>query len=445
MTTTREPQGVPDQPHAASPTGAPIPAPVALEKAVVASWKAPIAYLVFTVLAIVLFVGFASDGDAQFLLSPTGDAWQIPPITVSGRLTGWIVAVVLLVITVVAAGLVMVRRKVPLWLAAVYGLVILIGFLAWAGAAANLHTIPVAGLLYGSLSLAIPLIFGSLAGVIGERVGVVNIAIEGQLLFGAFASAIVATATGSPWPGLVAAAVAGVLVAFILAVFSIKYFVDQIIVGVVVNVLISGLTGFLYSEVLTSNASRLNSPPPLPKWPIPFLQDIPLIGPMFFRQTALVYLGYVAVFLVWWGLYRTRWGLRLRAVGEHPTAADTVGINVTRSRFWNVAMAGAIAGLGGAFYTIGSGIGFNKDMTAGAGYIALAAVIFGKWHPVRAALAGLLFGFTTNLQSTLSIMGSPVPSQFMLMLPYVATVLAVAGFVGRSRGPAASGKPYMKS
>ncbi len=411
----------------------------------IVSWKAPIAYLVLTLLAIVLVVGFAADGTAKFLLSPTGDAWQIPPLEVSGRATGLVTAGIMTAVTVVAFVFVALRRKAPIWLVPIFGAALLIGFLAWAGTNAKLNTIPIAGLLAGALALSVPLIFGSLAGVIGERVGVVNIAIEGQLLFGAFAAAIIATVTGNPWPGLVAAAIAGVLVALVLAVFSITYFVDQVIVGVVINVFISGLTSFLYSEVLADNATMLNSPPALPKWPIPGLDEIPLIGPMLFNQTPLVYLAYLIVFVVWWGMYRTRWGLRLRSIGEHPTAADTVGLNVNRWRFWNVALAGAIAGLGGAFFTIGSGIAFNKDMTAGDGYIALAAVIFGKWHPIRAALAALLFGFTSNLQSTLSIMGSPVPSQFMQMLPYVVTVLAVAGFVGVSRGPAASGKPYIKS
>ena len=166
---------------------------------------------------------------------------------------------------------------------------------------------------------------------------------------------------------------------------------------------------------------------------------------MLFRQTIIIYLMYLAVFVVWFMLFRTRWGLRLRAVGEHPQAADTVGIKVNRTRFWNVALAGAIAGLGGTFFTIGSGIAFNKEMTEGAGFIALAAVIFGRWDPVRATIAGLLFGFATNLQSTLGIIGSPVPSEFLLMLPYLITIVAVAGLVGRVRGPAAAGKPYIKS
>jgi general nucleoside transport system permease protein len=228
-------------------------------------------------------------------------------------------------------------------------------------------------------------------------------------------------------------------------VFSIKYFVDQVIVGVVLNVLVIGLTSFFFSQVLAPNAATLNTPPRFDRFPIPVLGEIPIIGPVFFRQTVIVYLMYIAVALVFYGLFYTRWGLRVRAVGEHPQAADTVGINVNRTRFWNVALAGSIAGLGGTFFTIGSGIAFNREMTAGAGFIALAAVIFGQWDPIKATLAALLFGFASNLQNTLSVIGSPVPSEFMLMLPYVVTIFAVAGLVGKSRPPAADGKPYIKA
>jgi ABC-type uncharacterized transport system permease subunit len=334
------------------------------------------------------------------------------------------------------------RAKVPIWLVAVFSVLLMVGFLAWAAAG---NTIPIPGLLFGSLSLAVPLIFGALGGVISERVGVVNVAIEGQLLAGAFTSAMVASLTHQPLLGLLAAMIAGVLVAFVLAAFSIKYFVDQVIVGVVLNVLVTGFTGFLFSQLLAPNAALLNQPPRFERINIPLLSEIPIIGPVLFRQTLIVYIMYVAVFLVWFGIFHTKWGLRLRSVGEHPQAADTVGINVARTRFWNVSLAGAIAGLGGAYFTLGSVGAFGKEMTAGAGFIALAAVIFGRWDPLRATLAALLFGFASNLQNVLSIIGSPVPSEFMLMLPYLVTIFAVAGLVGLSRGPAASGKPYIKS
>jgi simple sugar transport system permease protein len=233
-------------------------------------------------------------------------------------------------------------------------------------------------------------------------------------------------------------------VSFVLAAFSITYIVDQVIVGVVLNVLVTGLTSFFYSKVLTADPA-LNSPVKFPITPIPGLSEIPILGPVLFRQTVIVYIMYIAVFLVWFGLFKTRWGLRVRAVGEHPQAADTVGINVNRTRFWNVSLAGAIVGIGGAYYTLDVVGQFGKEMTNGAGFIALAAVIFGRWDPIRATLAGLLFGFATNLQSVLGIIGSPVPSDFMLMLPYVVTIFAVAGLVGVSRAPAADGKPYIKS
>src|SRR5699024_3729410 len=238
--------------------------------------------------------------------------------------------------------------------------------------------------------------------------------------------------TKSPWVGLVGAIIAGLLVGLVLAVFAITYFVSQIIVGVVLNVLVIGLTTFFFSTVMGDNPDLLNSPEVFPTIPIPLLSEIPVLGPVLFLQTLIAYLMYVLVFAVSYGLYRTRWGLRLRAVGEHPQAADTVGIRVHATRYRAVMLGGAIAGMGGAFYTLVSNPQFGREMTAGAGFIALAAMIFGKWDPIRAALAALLFGFATNLQGVLAVIGSPVPSQFMLMLPYVVTLFAVAGLVGRS-------------
>lgn len=407
----------------------------------VRSWKAPIALAVFTVLYALLIIAAPRSGTTGFRLSARGDAVQLPVITAPVTATTWTVLVVLVLLTAAAALLVQTRMHTPLWLIVVYILVAIVGFLTWAAADAEL---PVAGLVTAAVGLSIPLIFGALAGVIGERVGVVNIAIEGQLLSGAFSAAVVASITGSPWPGLIAAMLAGVLVALVLAAFSIRYLADQVIVGVVLNVLVVGLTSFLFTQVLRPNAATLNSPPRFDRINIPLLSEIPILGPALFRQTIIVYLMYVVVIATAIGLYRTRWGLRLRAVGEHPQAADTVGIRVNPTRFWNVLLAGAIAGMGGSIFTIGSGIAFNREMTAGAGFIALAAVIFGQWDPIKATLAALLFGFATNLPNLLTVLGSPIPSEFMLMLPYVVTIVAVAGFAGQIRGPAAAGKPYIK-
>ncbi|NYE21080.1 simple sugar transport system permease protein [Microbacterium immunditiarum] len=415
--------------------------PVTVEKTVLRSWKSPIALGIFAVLFGLLVFFAPHAGTTNFRLSTQADAIQLGDLAVPVFLTTLICFLLLALLAAASAYFVYNAGRTPLWIVIAHVIVAVVGFLTWAAAGA---TIPVAGLLAGSLGLAVPLIYGALCGVIGERAGVVNIAIEGQLLAGAFTAAVVSSITRQPFLGLLAAMVAGMLVAAVLASFAIKYLVDQVIVGVVLNVLVIGLTGFLFSQVLQPNAALLNTPARFDRLPIPILSDIPIIGPVFFRQTIIVYIMYFAVALVYVGMFHTRWGLRLRAVGEHPQAADTVGIKVNPTRFWNVLLAGAIAGLGGTVFTIGAGIAFNKEMTAGAGFIALAAVIFGQWDPIKATLAALLFGFASNLQNTLSVIGSPVPSEFMLMVPYLVTIFVVAGVVGKSRAPAADGKPYIK-
>jgi simple sugar transport system permease protein len=280
--------------------------------------------------------------------------------------------------------------------------------------------------------------------VLCERVGIINIAIEGQLLAGAFLAAVVASLTSSAYAGLIAAPIAGALVGVLLVIFSVKYWVNQIIVGVVLNVLVVGVTSYLYSTILTEDSATWNSRNPLPVIEIPVLSQIPVVGPVLFRQTLLVYIMYVVVILLQVFLFRSRWGLRLRAVGEHPKAADTVGIKVNATRVRNTILGGAVAGLGGAFFTVAAGLAFGKEMTGGKGFIALAAMILGRWNPVGALVAALLFGFSDNLQTVLGIVGTPIPSQIMLMTPYVVTIFAVAGLVGRVRPPAAEGIPYVK-
>jgi len=403
--------------------------------------KLPIILGVLTALLAVVLLRSSHSGDTTFQLAADTDFVTLPDIVVPSGPTAWVMVVLCLALTAESVRRLVARSHQPRWIPIVFAVAWMTGFLSWAAADGRIRLV---SLLGGAVALAIPLVFGALGGVLGERAGVVNIAIEGQLLFGAFAAAITASLTGSPWAGLVAAMVAGALIALILGLFAITYFVDQVIVGVVLNVLVVGLTNFLFRQVLTPNAESLNSPDRFSRMPIPVLGDIPLIGPILFRQTPVVYVLYVVVALVAFALYRTRWGLRVRAVGEHPKAADTVGIKVNLTRYRTVLLAGAIAGMGGAYFSLVSVAGFNREMTGGAGYIALAAVIFGKWDPIRATLAALLFGFASNLQGVLSAIGSPVPSQFMLMLPYVVTIFAVAGLVGRSRPPAADGVAYRK-
>ncbi|PTU57146.1 nucleoside ABC transporter membrane protein [Cellulosimicrobium cellulans] len=407
------------------------------------SWKAPVAYGVIGLLALVFFALLPAGGQqTTFRLSTAKDFFQIEPITVSSTGAALFLSILALLLAGLSFWAARDRRKVGVWLPIVYGVAIVFAFLSWAGAGKS--AIPLTGLLQGSLFLAVPLVFGALSGVLCERVGIINIAIEGQLLAGAFLAAVVASLTSSAYAGLIAAPVAGALVGVLLVIFSVKYWVNQIIVGVVLNVLVVGVTSYLYSTVLTEDPATWNSRNPLPVIEIPVLSQIPVVGPVLFRQTLLVYLMYVVVILLQVFLFRSRWGLRLRAVGEHPKAADTVGIKVNATRVRNTILGGAVAGLGGAFFTVAAGLAFGKEMTGGKGFIALAAMILGRWNPVGALVAALLFGFSDNLQTVLGIVGTPIPSQIMLMTPYVVTIFAVAGLVGRVRPPAAEGIPYVK-
>jgi simple sugar transport system permease protein len=406
------------------------------------SYRTAVIYAILGIAAFAIF-GLTSPGDTASTLgmSTQTDVVKVPDLVVPARGTAIVLGLICLAIAAFAAIAAHRRWRVPAVLPYVYGVAWGFAFLVWAIAGKSVSFV---SLLQGSLLLAVPLVFGSMAGILCERSGVINIAIEGQLLAGAFLSAVVATVTDSNWIGLVAAAFAGVVVSALLAVFTVKYAVNQIIVGVVLNVLVLGLTSFFYSQVLASHGSALNSPTGFPHWKVPVVGSIPVVGPILFDHTALVYLMYVAVIVLTILIYKSRWGLRMRAVGEHPAAADTVGIPVNRTRFVNVLYSGIVAGIGGAFFTLGSNIAFGKDMTAGKGYIALAAMIFGRWKPVGAFAAALLFGFADNLQNILKIIGTPLPSEFLQMAPYLVTIFAVAGLIGRSRPPAAEGHAYTK-
>jgi general nucleoside transport system permease protein len=444
-TTATSPQpgkAQPGKPASGQPAAATDIKPAATFKPV--TWKLPVTLLVLGAVAFIFFGLLGPNQTARFGISSSGDFFQLPAIEVPAFLGGIVLSVLMLGLAGYALFLKTRNQQPPRWLPITFVVLFVAAFLIWVVGGARTPSISLAGLIAGSVTLAVPLVFGSLSGVLCERVGVVNIAIEGQLLGGAFTAAIVASVTHNPYVGLLAAAVAGALVSMVLAVFSIKYVVNQIIVGVVLNVLVSGLTGFLFSTVMQADPEMFNAPDRLPIVDIPVLSSIPVLGPILFKQSVVGYLMYVAVLVVWVGLFKTKWGLRVRAVGEHPQAADTMGIKVNATRFWNVTLGGAIAGIGGSFFTLVAIDSFTKEISGGRGFIALAALIFGRWNPIGAFFAALLFGFADNLQSIVTIIGTPVPSQFMAMLPYLVTVLAVAGLVGRSRPPAASGIPYVK-
>ena len=313
-------------------------------------------------------------------------------------------------------------------------------FLTFAAAEKSMNLV---GIFQTTLFRAVPITFGALSGVLCERAGVVNIAIEGMLLSGAFASSVVASVTGNSWIGVIAAVVVGGFLAWVLAVLAIRYVVNQIIAGTVINLFAVGMTSFLSTRVLAGNPD-LNVPPRLGPIAVPILSDLPIVGPILFAGNFFVYAVFALVIAIHFALFHTRYGLRVRAVGEHPRAADTVGINVNFTRYRNVILGGMVAGLGGAYFTIGSTGSFEREMTAGRGFIGLAAMIFGGWTPVGAFLASLVFGFADALQSRLSILGSAVPSDILLMIPYITTIIVVAGLVGRVRMPEADGTPYVK-
>jgi simple sugar transport system permease protein len=312
-------------------------------------------------------------------------------------------------------------------------------FLTWATADGSLNLV---GLIRSALVKAVPLTLGALSGVLCERSGVINIAIEGMMLTGAFVGALVGSLTNI-WIGLFAAVIAGGALAAVLAVLSIKYKTDQIIAGTVINIFATGITSFLSARFL-QKYPNLNDPGRFPTIKIPLLSDIPIIGPIMFQHNIFVYAVFVFLIVITIALYYTRWGLRTRAVGEHPKAADTLGINVFRTRYISVILGGFMAGFGGAYFTLGSVGRFDELMTAGRGFIGLAAMIFGNWNPFGSFSAGLLFGFFDALASKLAILKVPIPSEIMLMFPYLATMVILAGVVGRGHMPAADGQPYEK-
>jgi simple sugar transport system permease protein len=398
-----------------------------------------IGYFVIAALIVLLFgTGVAPGVNTNFDLNLGTPAVKLPPLIVPSAATAYLLAAV----CAMAGAIQLTRVANARWalLLALVVIAFIFAFLTWAAAGKSVN---LTGIMQSTLQRAVPITFGALSGILCERAGVVNIAIEGMLLTGAFVAAVVASAFGNNWIGLAAAVFTGALLAAVLAVLAIRYAVDQVIAGTVINIFALGLTSFLSARVLQSTP-ELNDPERFRAIEIPGVGDLPVLGPVLFNNNFFVYAVFALVVILHFALFHTRWGLRVRAVGEHPKAADTVGINVLGTRYRNVIMGGMMAGLGGAYFTLGSTGSFDREMTAGRGFIGLAAMIFGGWTPVGAFLASLVFGFADSLQNRLSILRVPIPSEFMLAVPYIVTIFVVAGLVGRVRAPAADGRPYRK-
>ncbi len=314
-------------------------------------------------------------------------------------------------------------------------------FLSWASSGGSIN---LAGLLRVTVVRAVPLTLGAMAGILCERSGTVNIAIEGMMLTAAFVSTVIASLTNLRI-GMLSGIATGALVAFIHGTLTIKYKVDHTISGTVINIFATGITSFLSSKFIQKTEFQyLNEPGMFPQINVPYLSKIPFIGPILFSHNMYVYAMFVLVAILTVALFSTRWGLRLRSAGEHPKAADTLGINVIKTRYMGVILGGMVAGFAGTYFTLGSSGRFDELLTAGRGFISLAAMIFGNYHPVGAMGAGLLFGFFDSLSAKASILKVPIPSDFLGMMPYLATIIVLAGVVGKSQAPAASGKSYDK-
>lgn len=300
-------------------------------------------------------------------------------------------------------------------------------------------------LLASMIRLSTPLILAALGGMYSERSGVINIALEGIMLSGAFTAAAVTVFTQNPWIGMLAAMIAGLLVAGIHAVASIQFKANQVVVGTAINIMFIGVPALVSGALFESTGSTPQLPreQTLPDWNIPVIDRIPILSQLLSGHKPIVYIALLAVPVSYYVLFRTRFGLRLRAVGENPEAADTAGVSVARMRYAGVLLSGVLAGLGGAYLSIGQNSLFTRNMTAGRGFIALAALIFGKWHPVGAFLACLLFGLADavaiRMQGVVDI-----PVQFIQIIPYVLTLVVLAGFIGRATPPRAIGTPYVK-
>jgi simple sugar transport system permease protein len=394
-------------------------------------------------IALVIFLVFVrnttNDLVTRFVMTPGGiEQGAMGNLNLPSRLTLLIMAAIVLVIGLFQ--LIKGFGKQTNLMVGVAGLLLMLSFLVWQAAGKSLN---LAGMLSSAVLLAVPITLGAFSGILAERCGIINIAIEGMMLMASMTAAITGSLTQSVWLGLLGGIASAVLLALILGVLSIKYKVNQTISGTVINIFSTGMTAFI-SQKFLQNMQGLNQPKMFTRVPIPLLADIPLVGPILFNQNIFVYLMFTILIILQLALFQTRWGLRLRSVGEHPKAADTLGINVIKTRYMGVILSGVVAGIGGAFFTLGSVGRFDEGMTAGKGFIGLAAMIFGNWMPLGSLGAGLLFGFADAIGSKLSLLGSIIPPQFMAMAPYLITMIVLAGFIGKGQAPAAEGEAYEK-
>ncbi|HOG58149.1 MAG TPA: ABC transporter permease [Anaerolineaceae bacterium] len=320
------------------------------------------------------------------------------------------------------------------------GLLLIMAFLIWQASGKSLN---LSGMLSSAVLLAVPITLAAFSGILAERSGTINIAIEGMMLMSCMFAALVGSLTKSAVIGMLGGILSSIALAMLHAVLCIKYKINQTVSGTVINIFSAGMTAFI-SQKFLQKYQNLNAPPMLSRIPVPLLSRIPFIGPILFNQNLFVYLMFLILIVLQIALFSTRWGLRLRSVGEHPKAADTLGIDVIRTRYVGMLLSGLVAGIAGAFFTLGSVGRFDEGMTAGKGFIGLAAMIFGNWYPLGALGAGLLFGFADAIGSKLSLLGSVIPPQFMAMSPYLITMIVLAGFIGKGQAPAAEGKPYEK-
>jgi simple sugar transport system permease protein len=387
--------------------------------------------LAYLVLAMVcLFVFTRRSGDAGFRISETSQ------FTLPAQGFGWILGIVL--VAVAAAQLLRGFGRLSNVVLALATAAFFMSFLAWAAAGDSFSFV---GMLQDTVSRSVPITLGAIAGILSERSGVINISIEGMLLASACTSAIAASLTNL-WLGTLVGALTGTALAAVLGVMSIRYKVDQVIVGFAINFFALGVTSFISFRVLVPNRDTMNNLLPVTPIRIPVLADLPFFGDILFDQTIFVYFSFVAVAAATWGLYRTKWGLRTRAIGEYPKAAGTLGVDVNKLRYRNLLLAGGIAGIGGAWWPIGIVGRFDQNITNGRGFIALAAVIFGRWHPVGALCGALVFALSEAVRLKIGNFDTGIPSEFLIMAPYVVTIIVVAGFIGASRAPKAAGQPY---